>query len=130
MDQIKELQEQIEALKKTVSDLQNGTIKVVPLKVTISQKEIEIFSRYFVSAADACKTNNECCYRAMNREYLRDRLRDLVREIFKVNIGKPQENILKILREEQYQKEYFELYEKMCKFVDTLFQNNWLRKDG
>ncbi len=131
VDQIKELQEQIEALKKTVSDLQNGTVRVVSVKDFISQKECEIFYKYFISSGEISNMPHIDVVTARhhhNKDSLRHYIRDLVRLVFKSNYGDTSINILKLLADEKQRESYLALYENYCKIVLGTMTNDYLKK--
>lgn len=136
MDQIKELQEQIEALKKTVEELQSGTVKVVSHKERISQAEMDQFRKYFIPSSESTKAyENEPKYgqTAMARGYsnwqsLRLGTRDLFRLIFKVNQHKTEMNILTVLKDEGIFEQYLEEYGNFCKVIADMFTNEAFKK--
>lgn len=126
MDQIKELQEQIEALKKTVDDLKAGTTKVTSTKDIVRNRENEIFNRYFLSYQDFSVDDNRPRNGA-NTDRIKTDVKELAKIVYKYNTEQSDKNILYLLGQPDQLEKYLEVYESYCQLVCNTLTNDKLK---
>ncbi len=131
MTQMEELQKQIDELKKTVTALQMGTEKVVPIKQQLLRKELNVFGKYFVTHDEAKKKCPNSNWPRLNDRLtnLRAVIREGSREIYRLKSGQDGEHIFHVLGGEEQQAAYIEIYEKMCQFFYAHTEDSWVKRE-
>lgn len=131
MDQIKELQEQIEALKKTVNELQSGTVRVETNTAKLARMKDQIVKEVFPEKMFHINTT----YGKVPQldQSIRRCISPVVNELFEMKtdyekvsgytkmanyiFGHPDsENVL---------KEYLNIYRSVCEFICSQIDEHW-----
>lgn len=131
MDQIKELQEQIEALKKTVNELQSGTVRVETNTAKLARMKDQIVKEVFPEKMFYINTTYGKVPQ-LDRS-IRRCISPVVNELFEMKtdyekvsgytkmanyiFGHPDsENVL---------KEYLNIYRSVCEFICSQIDEHW-----
>lgn len=131
MDQIKELQEQIEALKKTVSELQSGTVRIETNTGKLARMKDQIVREVFPEKMFYINT----CYGKVTRLDLSIRrcISPVVNELFEMKTDyervsgytKMANYIFDHPDSENVLKEYLDIYRSVCEFICSQVDGHW-----
>lgn len=144
LEKLQKLQEQIEELKKTVDDLKSERAKVVNMKDILSEKECEIFWKYFKKQNynDPKFTHESTSTPGLVFSYgpkistgmdtIRRSIRDAARHIYRFNnFDELIENtyneslFYKIIKTNEQLNEYIGIFESICKATVATVQGDF-----
>lgn len=130
MDQIKELQEQIEALKKTVNELQSGAVRIETNTAKLARMKDQIVREVFPEKM----FHESICYgKDKLLDYsIRNCISPVVNELFNMMADyeipcykKMGDYIFNHPDSENVLKEYLDIYRSVCEFMCSQLDGHW-----